>query len=187
MSRIYLVRHGRPSAVWGDADHDPGLDLQGQAQAVLAAKALLALPLDERPIKAVSSPMRRCRETARPFVQALGSELEIADAVSEIPTPRTGGDRSAWLGRVLGGRWPDITGDIDYGAWRAAVLAAVTERPGAAVFTHFVAINAIVSQLMGINDVTVFRPGHASITVLEADCGELRLISRGAEAATGVL
>ncbi|HWD67387.1 MAG TPA: histidine phosphatase family protein [Caulobacteraceae bacterium] len=187
MSRIYLIRHGRPSAVWGGADHDPGLDLEGQAQAALAAKALFALPVNERPTMAVSSPMRRCLETAKPFVQAIGGELEVADAVSEIPTPQAGGDRSGWLGRALRGRWSEITGDIDYSAWRAAVLAAVTERPGAAIFTHFVAINAVVSKLMGVDDVTVFRPGHASITVLEVHRGQLEIVRQGTEAATGVL
>jgi broad specificity phosphatase PhoE len=187
VSRIYLIRHGRPSAVWGGDDHDPGLDPEGHAQAAQAAKALLALPGNERPTKAVSSPMRRCLQTAKPFVQAIGDELEIADAVSEIPTPHTGDDRSGWLGRALQGQWSEITGDIDYAAWRAAVFAAVIERPGAAIFTHFVAINAVVSELMGLDDVTVFRPGHASITVLETDRGQLKIVRLGAEAATGVL
>lgn len=131
--------------------------------------------------------MRRCLETATPFAQAIGYELEVIEAVSEIPTPRTGNDRSDWVSRALRGRWSEIKGDIDYGAWRSAMLAAVAERPGAAIFTHFVAINAVVSHLMGMDDVTVFRPGHASITVLETDRGHLKLISRGAEAATGVL
>jgi broad specificity phosphatase PhoE len=33
MPRLYLIRHGKPAATWGDADEDPGLDETGQAQA----------------------------------------------------------------------------------------------------------------------------------------------------------
>jgi len=43
MSHIYLIRHGKPAAGWGD-DDDPGLDETGHAQARAAAEALLALP-----------------------------------------------------------------------------------------------------------------------------------------------
>lgn len=187
VNRIYLIRHGRPSAPWGGGDGDPGLDREGHAQAARAAKALLELPLNERPIRAVSSPMRRCLETARPFVQSLGAEFEILDAVSEIPTPHSNSDRSGWLGAALRGRWSEVRGDIDYRAWREGVVAAVAARPGAAIFTHFVAINAVVSELSGDDRVTVFRPGHASITVLDEKGGGLEIVRLGSEAATGVL
>jgi broad specificity phosphatase PhoE len=131
--------------------------------------------------------MRRCLETAGPFVDAIGCELEIVDAVSEIPTPKSHADRSGWLGAALRGRWSDVRGDIDYLAWREGVFAAVAARPGAAIFTHFVAINAIISQLRREDTVTVFRPGHTSITVLEERGGGLEVVSLGIEAATGVL
>ncbi|HRD28662.1 MAG TPA: histidine phosphatase family protein, partial [Caulobacter sp.] len=42
--RTYMIRHGKPSATWGDQDDDPGLDETGQAQARAAAAILLALP-----------------------------------------------------------------------------------------------------------------------------------------------
>jgi len=29
MARLYLIRHGRPSATWGGHDDDPGLDETG--------------------------------------------------------------------------------------------------------------------------------------------------------------
>lgn len=187
MSRIYLIRHGKPSAAWGGAHDDPGLDPGGQAQAAQAAETLLELPPGERPVRVASSPMRRCLDTARPLVESLGSKLEILEAVSEIPTPRSLKDRGAWLGQAMRGLWSEVVGDIDYQVWRAGVVAAVAARPGAAIFTHFVAINAVVSQLTGEGAVTVFRPGYASITVLEEVAGELSIIRLGSEAATGVL
>ena len=71
MSRVYLIRHAKPSATWGGDDDDPGLDDTGKAQAEAAAKALLALPPQLRPVRVVSSPLRRCRETAACGVEAV--------------------------------------------------------------------------------------------------------------------
>jgi broad specificity phosphatase PhoE len=55
------------------------------------------------------------------------------------------------------------------------------------VFSHYVAINAAVSKLTGVDQVLAFRPDHASITVLETDGETVRLVEKGAEAATQVL
>ena len=39
MPRIYLVRHAKPAAAWGE-DPDPGLDALGAMQATAAARHL---------------------------------------------------------------------------------------------------------------------------------------------------
>ena len=70
MSRLYLIRHGKPAAVWGEADEDPGLDAAGRAQAEAARDYLMSLPQAERPSRVFSSPLRRCRETAAPTAAA---------------------------------------------------------------------------------------------------------------------
>jgi broad specificity phosphatase PhoE len=189
MSRVYLIRHARPSASWGGDDDDPGLDATGNAQAEAAAKTLLAVPQNLRPSRVVSSPLRRCRETAAPFAAAIGAAVEIDLAVGEIPTPKglAPAERGPWLRKAFGGRWRDIEGDLDYEAWRARVVAAVAAHPGAAVFSHFVAINALVTALAGEAQVIAFRPDHCSISVFELADGALRLVQRGPEAATQVL
>ena len=189
MSRVYLIRHARPSATWGGDDDDPGLDEAGQAQARAAAEALLALPEELRPSRVVSSPLRRCRETAQPFALAIGAEVEIDPLVGEIPTPRTlsAEARGPWLRKAFTGRWAEIEGDLDYDAWRGQVLRAVASRPDAAVFSHFVAINAVLTALAGEPQVITLRPDHASISVFELQDGALKLVERGREATTGVL
>jgi broad specificity phosphatase PhoE len=55
------------------------------------------------------------------------------------------------------------------------------------VFSHFVAINVAVGEATGDDRVTVFSPDHCSVTVLDVVDGTLRLVERGAEAATRVL
>jgi glucosyl-3-phosphoglycerate phosphatase len=189
MSRVYLIRHARPSATWGGDDDDPGLDALGQAQAQKAAAALLALPEAARPTRVVSSPLRRCRETAQPFATAIGASLEIDPRVGEIPTPKalSAEARGPWLRKAFTGNWADIEGDLDYDAWRRGVVDAVASRPAAAVFSHFVAINAVLTALASEPQVITLRPDHASISVFELRDGALTLVERGPEATTNVL
>jgi broad specificity phosphatase PhoE len=189
MARLYLIRHGRPSATWGGHDDDPGLDEAGDAQARLARDWLLSRPAAERPRLVVSSPLRRCRETAQPTAEALGVTAEIDPAVGEIPTPKalTAEQRGPWLREAFQGTWKAIQGDFDYDVWRGEIAASLVARGDTAVFSHYVAINAVVSKLLGVDEVLAFRPDHCSITVLETDGKTLTLIEKGAEAATSVL
>ncbi len=189
MARVYMIRHGKPASGWGDhgADPDPGLDDTGRAQAEAARTALLALPA--RPTAVFTSPLRRCRETATPFAEALGIEAVVEPLVAEIPTPRAleAAERAPWLQSAFQSTWPKVLGDIDYTNWRDAVARAVAAKPGAAVFSHFVAINAAVSAATGDDRVLSFRPDNASITIFETDGERLTLVERGAEAETRVL
>lgn len=189
MSRLYLIRHGKPAAVWGEADEDPGLDDAGKAQANAARDYLMSLPEADRPKRVVSSPLRRCRETAAPTAEALGVEVEIDPFVGEIPTPKTlsAEQRPAWLKAVFQGLWKDVEGDLDYDAWRGDVVKSLHARGDTAVFSHYVAINAVMSHLAGDERVLVFRPDHASISTLETDGERLTLVEQGREASTQVL
>ena len=178
---IFLIRHGEAAAGWG-SHPDPGLSALGQRQADAVAEQLLA----EGANAVVSSPMQRCRETAQPLATRLELTPQIEPAVSEIETPVGLEDRSAWLRQVMAGRWDEAGHDFD--PWRRAALAAVSSLPdGTAVFSHFIAINAIVGLLEQREDVIVFRPGHTSVTVLEREGGGLVVRKRGGEAATRVL
>ncbi len=189
MPRVYMIRHGKPAAGWGDkgADPDPGLDAEGREQARAASAKLLALP--ERPTAVFTSPLRRCRETAAPFAAALGIEPVVEPLVAEIPTPRAleAAERAPWLRSAFETTWPKVLGDIDYTDWRSAVARAVAGKPGAAIFSHFVAINAAVSAATGDERVLSFRPDNASITVFDTDGERLALVARGHEAQTRVL
>jgi len=190
MMRIYMIRHAKPSSTWSDLiEPDPGLGPEGEAQAGRAARALLELPLTLRPRFVVSSPLRRCIETAKPFAQVLGVEVEIDPAVGEIPTPGrlAPEDRPPWLKTAFAGRWDQIEGDIDYLGWRRSVGEAVARRTGGAVFSHYVALNAALSLATGRDEVLCFQPDHASITTFEAGPDGLMLIEQGRQAQTVVL
>jgi broad specificity phosphatase PhoE len=162
----------------------------GQRQARAAAEALKALPEAERPGRVLSSPLRRCQETAAPFADAIGAPVEVEARVGEIPSPSalSHEERAPWLRNAFQSRWADVRGDIDYDAWRADVGACLSGLDGnTAVFSHFVAINAAIACVTGEPAVLTFRPDHCSITVFEVENGRLSLVERGPEAATQVL
>lgn len=178
---IYLVRHGEAAAGWGD-HADPGLSALGRKQAEAVASHLREAGVRA----AVKSPMQRCRETAAAFENLTGLEAPVEPRISEIETPRGLDDRAAWLRGVMAGRWDEA--GHDFTSWRKAALDAVSELPdGTAVFSHFIAINAIAGLLEGREEVIVFRPGHCSVTRLERAASGLNVAEWGSEAATRVL
>lgn len=187
MAVVHVIRHGKPAVTWGESDEDPGLDAIGRAQAITVAEDILAL--QRRPTRVVSSPLRRCRETAEPLAKALGVELIIDPRVGEIPTPAalSAEQRPAWLRQAFEGRWDEIEGDLDYVVWAQGVAAALCDYADAAVFSHFVALNAAVGVATGRAEVMAFRPDHCSRTVFEIDGDRLILAQKGREAQSQVL
>ena len=184
-NRIYLIRHARPLASWSGTGEDPGLSEQGCGEAMATAGALAGYAA--APERIVSSPLARCRETAQAFAARSGLALTIDPLVGEVPTPADAPDRPAWLKAVLNSKWSDIDPATGLHDWRERVTEAALGHAGAAVFTHFVAINAIVSSIIGSDKVVVFEPDFASITTLVQDGGVWRLHQRGRQAATSVL
>ena len=178
---IYLIRHGEAAATWG-AHPDPGLSDTGREQAKAVAARLSRLGIRQ----VVTSPMARCQETAQAFSALSGLELAIEPAVTEIPTPPAIEDRVSWLRGLMSGTWdtaPDLVQD-----WRSDLIKAVSALPaGTAVFTHFVAINALTGHLENDVNVTVFRPNYCSVTTLDSLSGAIRLVERGESLDTRVL
>ena len=190
MPTLYLVRHAKPAATWGE-DPDPGLDATGHSQAQKTADHLAAR---ESTLQILTSPLRRCRETAVPLEKQWSRSAEIFTPVAEIPSPPLGlAERHTWLQRAMSGSWSELqsispAGSPDFVAWRDAVIESVKELAAPAViYTHFIAINVIVGAARGSDAVVCFRPDHASVTVIDSDHKELRIVELGREAITTVL
>jgi broad specificity phosphatase PhoE len=187
MTRLFLIRHGEPEAAWGGAVNDPGLSAAGRAQAEAAAAALLAAGR----LEAISSPMRRCRETAAPFEAIAGQAARVEPRVSEVVAPGGVTDRRSWLRETFPwdeGRARRTWGSVDPAlrAWRDDVVSAVMGlRTDTAVFSHFIAINAIASVAMRGDETIVCTPDYASITELEVRNGALHLVKLGASMVQG--
>lgn len=190
MSTLYLVRHAKPAATWGE-DPDPGLDELGHEQALTTARALADRGA---PLRILTSPLRRCRETALPLERLWNRPAEVFSAVAEIPAPPLGlAERHVWLQQAMAGTWTEMRstappGSPDFLAWRAAVIANVQRlAEPTVIYTHFIAINVIVGAARGSDAVVCFRPDHASVTIVAADSAALRLVQLGREAVTSVL
>jgi len=190
MPRIYLVRHAKPAAAWGD-DPDPGLDPLGATQATAVAQ-YLAKAIARGPV--YTSPLRRCRETAQPLCALWQCAATVLPAVAEVPSPpMDSAARRAWLTAAMRGTWRELhdqapPGSIDYLQWRRSVVDALLAMPhDCVVYTHYIAINVAVGAARERDEVLCFRPDHASVTVFETAVGRLRLVELGREAATDVL
>ncbi|MGW6918619.1 histidine phosphatase family protein [Kitasatospora sp. NPDC054939] len=104
MPTLLLVRHGRSTANTSGilAGWTPGVELDdtGRAQAAALADRLAGIPL----VRAVSSPLERCRQTLEPL---LAARAELAD------------------GFALDER----LGECHYGDWTGRPLAELAEEP----------------------------------------------------------
>jgi broad specificity phosphatase PhoE len=180
MTLVRLVRHGRAAAGW-DADPDPGLDDIGRRQAEAVASVLTS----HGPMPIVTSPLRRCRETAAPLAAAWSSDAVVDAAVAEIPSPEgiPMGERVEWLRTAMRGTWSDL--GPRYTGFRdgvAARIAACTEPT--VVFSHFVAINAVIGAATGDDRLVIRSLDNCSVTVVEVADGRIRLVEGGHEADT---
>jgi broad specificity phosphatase PhoE len=182
MAIIYLVRHGKAAAGFGD-HADPGLDPEGEGQAAATARALEASHL---PMPIYSSPLARARETALPLAAHWHQQILIEPRVAEIPSPTADlGARSAWLRKAMAGRWSDL--DATLQRWRQDLLTCVLTMPeDSVVFCHYIAINVVVGATLGDDRLVVFTPDHASITTIRTDSGKPELISLGKSGHTHV-
>ena len=182
MVRLFLIRHGQPSQVWGGADPDPGLSETGRLQA--ERTALLLAQLGQ--LGVVTSPMRRCQETAAPFVTLSGQAAVIEPRVSEVVREPGVLDRASWLQARFPWRDPEASTtwarlEPELHQWRRQMLDCVMAlKSDTAVFSHFIAINVIVGAALKKEETIVCRPDHASVTELRINGGEIQLIAAGA-------
>jgi broad specificity phosphatase PhoE len=176
VTTIVLVRHGEAAAAWGD-DADPGLSDLGRAQAAAVAAHLGREP--RRPI--ITSPLRRCRETAATLGAAWRQSPSIQPRVGEIESNDHDLDtRADWLRDVLSRRWSEV--DPSSRAWRDDVVSYLLSlEADTIVFTHFVAINVAIGQATGDERIVCRRAGNCSQTVLQSDGVRLSLVSEPAE------
>ena len=182
--QIALVRHGRASAGW-DTAVDPGLDDFGRNQADEAAKKL-DLIFAGQPVQIISSPLLRCQQTAKPFADLRTIPVRVCAEVAEIPSP-SGVEMSGrvdWLRAAMQGTWADL--GSEYVEFRDSVVKFVQLlETSTVVFSHFIAINAVIGYLTGNDRLVIRSLDNCSITLLDRDsAGNLRIAQTGHEADT---
>ena len=182
MSYLYFVRHGHAEAGW-DVATDPSLDELGRSQAETVATHLASTL---QPCAIYSSPLARCRETARFLADKWSLDVTVEGRIAEIPSPEgvAMADRVEWLMGAMQGKWNDLA--AAHRAYRDDLVRFAQETKGPAVlFTHFVAINALIGYVRGIDDVMTSRLDNCSVTTFtHTSDGALELVDTGREADT---
>ena len=182
--QIALVRHGRASGGW-DTALDPDLDDLGRRQAADVAKNLDQIFVGKE-VEIISSPLLRCRQTASIFAKLRLLPVRVCDEVTEIPSPNgvAMAERVAWLREVMQGRWSYL--DENYLVFRDRLVEFVRaiERD-TVIFSHFVAINAVIGALTNDDRLVIRSLDNCSVTLLECEAkGKLRIAQSGHEADT---
>jgi probable phosphoglycerate mutase len=174
---IFLVRHGQAAASWGESP-DPGLSALGKQQADKAARQLADVAGKDAVL--LSSPLQRATETAMPLATLLGQTVRINNAFSEVPSPVPLAERQPWLKQFMQQDWAAQSGELQI--WReTAIEQLLLLRQTAAVFTHFLLINAVVGKVLGRPQTLCFWPANASITHLRLHRGNLEVVALGQE------
>lgn len=185
MTRVHMVRHGRAAAGW-NVDPDPALDELGRSQALAVASRLSPLG----PLTVMSSPLLRCQQTAFPLATVWGRDVGIEPAVGEIPSPDGYAleDRVEWLREAMSGTWTRVgeTSGAHYVAYRDAVADRVRAiREDTVIFSHFVAINAVIGAATSDDRVVIARLDNCSVTTFDVGAdGRIELVELGGEADT---
>jgi len=188
--RIALVRHGRALAGW-DTAVDPGLDQLGYSQASAAATKLENIFAGQE-VEIVSSPLLRCRQTAQVFADKRKTadkaeiQVQVSQDVAEIPSPEgvSMAERVEWLRTAMQGTWADLGGE--YVTFRDRVVGFVRSlQVDTVIFSHFIAINAVIGSLTNDDRLVIRSLDNCSITLLELDSsGALNIAQSGHEADT---
>jgi broad specificity phosphatase PhoE len=182
MARLLFVRHGAATAGFG-TDRDPGLGDEGRAEAAAVADRLA--PLGPLPI--LVSPLRRCRETARPLETRWGIEAEVEPAIAEVVAPTADlAGRAEWLRGAFGSTWAEL--EPEPRQWRERLLERVGSiETDTVLVTHFVVVNAVIGAATGDDRVLIERLANGSVTVIATGAGGLELVESGSSGVSEVL
>ena len=186
MSKVFLIRHGQAEDGWTSLD--PGLSETGIDQSKKLSEKINKMITGREAV--VSSPLKRCLETAKISLAKLDVNISIDNTFAELPSPISDlNKRVVWLKRVLPLTWEELENDpvsasscISYSSWREDVIRSLLKLKGdSIIFSHYVVINSIIGWVLNSNKVVNFNPANCSITTLEINKGKISILSLGDE------
>ena len=166
---VIFIRHAEACSSWGDHP-DPGLSDNGIAQ----SKKLINRPelkrLDDYSF--ISSPKLRAINTARPLAKKFEKELIIENIFTEIPSPNIEPEnKQDWLKNILQMNKNDLPEKIV--KWKDNIISKTKAlSQDSVVFTHFMVINALLSELNSKTKLLYFYPDYTSIVKITIEDGE---------------
>ena len=193
--RLLLIRHGQVdfgSRLFRDTPRgpqwDPPLDETGREQARRLAVRLASM---DRPAGVFVSPLRRCVETAQPFLDRASLDATADEDIAEVHIGGWEGVRFEDLllnDEVIRRRFHEQEAMFDLAPGgetgqelRARVVPAVErliepiERGNVVIITHGGVINAYLGHVMGLPQPMFFLPENSSVNTVEVDGGSRRI------------
>ena len=181
--KIYFIRHGEAKASW-EEDPDPGLSKKGKSQSELLVNEILNdLPSN---LDVISSPLLRARETALPLQNKLGTQVEVSNTYTEIPSPGILlSERKEWLRKIFNAKVSEL--QEPQIKWRKNIITSLQLiKKDSIVFSHFMVINSVVGWINDSKKVVSFHPDNCSITKIESKEGKFIATKLGKDFATTV-
>ncbi len=178
---IYLIRHGEANAAW-DEDPDPGLSARGKLQSEELKKELtLDLPSS---FEAISSPLLRAQETAKPLKESFGFDLNINDTFAEIPSPGIPlSERRDWLRGIFNAKVEQLK--KPQLLWRNSIIESLKElQVDTIIFSHFMVINCVVGWIKNSDKFVSFHPDNCSVTKIKRQENKFEILSMGRDFST---
>tara|TARA_X000000368_G_scaffold284974_1_gene226283 strand:- start:2762 stop:3367 length:606 start_codon:yes stop_codon:yes gene_type:complete len=162
--KLIFVRHGEASDSW-DNHPDPGLSKAGidQANKLLQKKELNNL----ENYSFVSSPKLRAVETAKPLAKKFNKEIEIDKSFIEIPSNDVDiNNRQSWIKDIMMTKKKDLPDFVKI--WIDTIYRKTNAfKNNSIIFTHFMVINALISEITNSESLIYFNPGYTSIVKIE--------------------
>ena len=182
--KIFLIRHGEAAQSW-DQSADPGLSELGKQQALECFNTLNENE-DLNQFNLVSSPLKRAQETSLHFKKNFEKQLSLNEAFREIPSPGISlVERKNWLQEVFKKNINEL--EKPQQIWQSEILSNLKSfTEPTIIFSHFMVINIVISNLKNDPRVVSFYPDNCSITELDNNNGKLCLVSTGNELQTHV-
>mgnify|MGYP001166359849 FL=1 len=174
-SHIILVRHGEASQGWS-VHPDPGLSAEGRRQARNSGKSLLN---ELSHYQLLSSPKKRAIETMEIMNQGYKNSFELDSRFIEIPSDNIDADKKKqWLVSIFTTPIEELPEVVK--EWRHKLINWLKEAEGNfVVTTHFMVINALVSNITSNDAISYFHPDYASRTEIFKKNGEIAQLILG--------
>ena len=172
--QVIFIRHAEASNSWGNHP-DPGLSDNGKNQSKELINHPELIELDHYSF--ISSPKLRAIETAKPLAEKFKKELIIENIFTEIPSLNIEPDKKQeWLKNILQMNKNDLPENIT--KWKDNIISKTKAfSQDSLVFTHFIVINALLSELNSETKLLYFYPDYTSIVKITIEDGEFRNFS----------
>ena len=174
--KLIFVRHGEADSAYGEHD-DPVLSIKGISQSKNLLKNIKLQNLEK--FTFISSPKLRALKTADPLAKRFNKKILIDDNFIEIPAKDVPLDKKqSWLKKIVATKKSDLPESIKL--WSRNILQRIRDiQEDSIIFTHFMVMNAAISELTQAEKILCFYPDYTSIIEINITNGKIKSFSQG--------